>query len=140
MNHAWFSSHKLITDPFDLVNVIAKTRELNILWDYSQKIQFTYIIKIYQSKNKPDTNSSDAFSNLVHQFFLCLRSWKRKQISYSSKKGFLSQFASWKINHNKYPLTNFVDSEFETRENISWIRYWFHTLLISGSEWPFDQV
>ena len=52
------------------------------------------------------SNSYNAFTNLVHQFFppifLSLNSLKRKQISYWPKTGFLFSFASWKINHNKF--------------------------------------
>ena len=45
-------------------------------------------------------NSSERFTNLVHQFFpwifLNSSSWTRKQISYWYKTDLFSQFASWK--------------------------------------------
>ena len=66
------------------------------------------------------TNSSDVFTNLLHEFFPAWAVEKENKLLIGPKIVF-SQFQSWKRNHNKSSLKRFVDFEFEIGENKWWI-------------------
>ena len=71
------------------------------------------------------SNPYMVFTNCFHEFsqFEQLKT-KIKFLMVKNRFFFsLSQFGSWKRNHNKYSLKKFVDSEFEIGETIWWICY-----------------
>ena len=64
------------------------------------------------------------FTNLIHECFSVWKVEKENKFLIDPKR-FFSQFFSWKRNHNKYFLKEFVDTKFKIGETIWWIRYVF---------------